>query len=457
MSEQNPPEIALGPDRGDTPAKTEALSKHPLLLLPITDLQPDPCNPRQHSRQQVRAIARSMEAFGFNAPVLIDKDKRIIAGHGRYEAAKLLGYTQIPTLCLAHLSKTQARAYMLADNKLNDRSAWDDPKLAVLLKELSIEIPDLDVIGFEAPEIDFRIQSLDTPGAADAADEFSLPEGPAVSALGDLWYLNEHRLYCGSALEAATYDAIFDTEKAAAVFTDPPYNVKIDGHVCGSGAIKHREFAMAASEMNSDEFTGFLSQSLTFAGAHSCSGAIIYCCMDWRHIGEMLSAGKTAKCEMINLCVWAKDNGGLGSLYRSRHELVFVYGNGKEPHRNNVQLGRFGRNRTNVWNYPGVGNFGRQGHEKSLKFHPTVKPMAMVADAILNSTKRRDIVLDPFIGSGTTLLAAERTERRCYGIELDPLYVDTAIRRWEKLSGAKASHSNGESFNSIATIRRATV
>lgn len=455
MSKQSHAGFALGPHRRKNPATAEAAGMPRLLLLPIADLRPDPCNPRRHSRQQVRAIARSMTAFGFNAPVLIDNDKRIIAGHGRYEAAKLLGYMQIPTLCLAHLSKTQARAYMVADNKLNDRSAWDDPKLAVLLKELSVEIPDLEVTGFEAPEIDLRIQSLDSPGAADADDEFRMAEGTAVSTVGDLWHLNGHRLYCGSALEVAPYAAIFSTEKAAAIFADPPYNVKIDGHVCGSGAIKHREFAMAAGEMNADEYTTFLSQSLTYATAHSNPGAIIYCCMDWRHIDEILAASKATNCALLNLCVWAKDNGGLGSFYRSRHELVFVFRNGKEPHCNNVQLGRFGRNRTNVWNYPGVRNFGRQGHKRALEYHPTVKPTTMVADAILDSTKSRDIVLDPFIGSGTTLLASERTGRRCYGIELDPLYVDTAIYRWEQLTGNKVRHSTGEGFKSLAAKRQA--
>lgn len=422
--------------------------------LPISAVHPDPSNPRQHSRQQIRAIARSMEAFGFNAPVLVDKDNRIIAGHGRFEAAKLLGYSQIPALRLAHLSPAQARAYMLADNQLNDRSAWDDPKLAVLLKELSVEIPDLEVTGFEAPEIDLRIQSLDPADDADRADEFNIPDGPAVSMAGDLWHLNDHRLYCGSALDAAAYASFLESEQAAAVFTDPPYNVKINGHAGGRGNVKHREFAMAAGEMDSDEFTSFLSQSLTLAVKHSVQGAIIYCCMDWRHIGELTAAGRSAQCDLINLCVWAKDNAGLGSLYRSKHELVFVFRNGSESHRNNVQLGRFGRNRTNVWNYPGVRNFRRRGHKRALEYHPTVKPTAMVADALLDSTRSRDIVLDPFVGSGTTLLASEKTGRRCYAIELDPLYVDTAIHRWELLTGSKARHSSGETFASLAAIRR---
>lgn len=204
--------------------------------------------------------------------------------------------------------------------------------------------------------------------------------------------------------------------KAAAVFSDPPYNVKVDGLVCGSGAIKHREFAMASGEMSEDEFTRFLNETLELAGSHAAHGAIVYACMDWRHMGEMLAAGRATGCDLLNVCIWVKSNGGMGSLYRSRHELVFVFRNGKEQHRNNVQLGRFGRNRTNVWNCAGANSFPRKGQGSALDLHPTVKPIAMVSDAILDSTKRNDIVLDPFCGSGTTLLAAERTGRHGCGI-----------------------------------------
>jgi ParB-like nuclease domain len=230
-------------ERGKPP-----LQRGELAFLAITDLKPDPRNPRTHDRAQIRAIARSIEAFGFNAPILINKHKQIIAGHGRLEAAKLTGCEQVPVICLEHLTDAQARAYMLADNKLTDRSSWDDAALAANLKELSELALDFDIeaIGFELPEIDFRIQSLDTAEVADHTDEFSTAGGPAVSHIGDLWQLGNHRLYCGSALDLSTYDMLLGTEKAAAVFTDPPYNVKVDGHVCGSGVTKHREFAMAS-------------------------------------------------------------------------------------------------------------------------------------------------------------------------------------------------------------------
>jgi DNA modification methylase len=426
-----------------------------LSYLATTSLTPNPENPRKHGRAQIRAIAKSLEAFGFNAPILIDRNRKIVAGHGRYEAAKLLGLTQVPVLFLDHLTETQAKAYMLADNKLTDRSGWDDAKVAVQLKELSDLVLDFDIeaIGFELPELDFRIQSLDASDATDRADEFEPMTGPPVSVAGDLWLLGPHRLFCGNALESAAYATLIEAEKATAVFTDPPYNVKIDGHVSGNGSTTHREFAMASGEMTPPEFTEFLTTSLKLICAHSTPGALIFACIDWRHMGEMLAAGHASECELLNLCVWAKTNGGMGSLYRSRHELVFVFRNGKEAHLNNVQLGRHGRNRTNVWNYPGFNGFARKGSKDVPAIHPTVKPIALVADAILDSTKRNDIVLDPYIGSGTTILAAERTGRRCFGIEIDGRYVDTAIARWERLTGRKAQNAQGQTFAQVKLER----
>ena len=332
-------------------------------FLSLDLLKPNSTNPRNQSRAQIRARARSIHEFGFNAPILIDRNRQIVAGHGRYEAAKLIGLTQVPVIFLDHLTETQAQAYMLADNQLTDRSSWDDRKLAVHLKELTELALDFDIeaIGFELPEIDLRIQSLDAPDAADHADDFDDVVGPAVSITGDLWVLGPHRLYCGNALDETSYTTVLEAEKAAAVFTDPPYNVKIDGHVCGNGDITHREFVMASGEMTEQQFTGFLTAGLTAICAHTTPSAVIYVCMDWRHMEEMLTAGRSSGCDLLNLCVWAKTNGGMGSLYRSRHEFVFVFRNGGGAHLNNVQLGRFGRNRTNVWNYPGVNGFGRKG------------------------------------------------------------------------------------------------
>ena len=284
----------------------------------------------------------------------------------------------------------------------------------------------------------------------------SIPRlGPTVSGPGDLWLMDSHRLFCGTALDSTSYIALMNGEKAAAVVTDQPYNVRIDGNVCGSGSITHREFAMASGEMTEAEFTDFLATGFKLMRAHTMPGALIYACMDWRHMWEMLTAGRAAELPLLNLIVWSKTNAGMGSLYRSQHELVFLFRNGNEPHLNNIQLGKFGRSRTNVWTYPGVNGFARKGTEDLLALHPTVKPIALVADAILDCTKRDDVILDPFLGSGTSILAAERTGRRCFGIEIDPLYADTAIGRWERLTGRKAQNSQGLTFEQVKLERTA--
>jgi DNA modification methylase len=436
----------------------EAPERHKpkLAFLSLDLLTTNPSNARKHSRPQIRDIAKSIKAFGFAAPVLVDRDRKILAGHGRYEAAKLLGLSEIPVIFLDHLTEAQAKAFALADNQLHDRSTWDDFKVAVQLKELSDSDLDFDIeaVGFELPELDLRIQSLGAPDAADKADEFEPSTEPAISVAGDLWFLGPHRLYCGNALDAEVY-ALMGVEKAAAVFTDPPYNVKIDGHVSGLGRVTHREFAMASGEMTDEEFAEFLLATMKRICAHTTPGALIYTCMDWRHMGEMLIAGRSTECELLNLVVWAKLNGGMGSLYRSRHELIFVFKNGKHAHLNNVQLGRFGRNRTNVWNYPGFNGFARKGSKNASALHPTPKPVTLVADAILGSTKRDDIVLDPYLGSGTTILAAERTGRRCFGIEIDPIYVDTAVGRWQRMTGLEAKNAQSQTFAQVKAERSA--
>jgi DNA modification methylase len=441
---------------GEFVGKSKSPSRQ-ISLLAISELIPAPDNPRKHDRTQVGIIAKSIRAFGFNAPLLIDKYRKIIAGHARYEAAKLLGLDQVPVIFLDHLTEAQAKAYRLADNQLASRSRWDDDLVAAQLKELSELVLDFDIeaIGFELPELDLRIQSLDDPDVADNADEFDAATGPAVSVPGDLWLLGSHRLHCANALESTAYAILMENEKAAAAITDMPYNVPIDGHVSGKGRTKHREFAMATGELTEPQFTEFLTRGFGLMRAHASPGALIYSFMDWRHMWELLSAGRAAELQLLNLVVWSKTNAGMGSLYRSQHELVFVFRNGKQAHLNNVQLGRFGRSRTNIWTYAGANGFLRKGAEDLLALHPTVKPVALVADAILDCTKRNDIVLDPFIGSGTSILAAERTGRRCFGIEIDPIYVDTAIGRWERLTGQKAQNSQGLTFEQVKLERTA--
>ena len=414
---------------------------------PIAELKLDPHNPRVHSPRQIRQIARSIEAFGFNVPVLVDANLKLIAGHGRVLAARQLGLAELPTISLDHLTDAQARAFLIADNKLTDNSIWDDQLLAQQLHDLSLLDLEfsLEATGFEMGEIDLRIEGLTSESSTedDRADAILAPKtGPPVSRSGDLWILGTHRVYCGSALDQNAYNVLMEAKKAALVFSDPPYNVPIEGNVSGLGAVHHREFAMASGEMSPAEFVTFLTRTLSLCADHSEDGSLHYICMDWRHVAELLAAGREVYTELKNLCVWAKDNPGMGSFYRSQHELIFVFKHGREIHRNNIQLGKYGRNRGNVWRYPGMNSGARSTDEGNLlALHPTVKPVALVADAILDCSARRDIVLDAFLGSGTTVMAAERTGRRCYGLEIDPLYVDTIIRRWQAYCGGCAIHA----------------
>jgi DNA modification methylase len=415
----------------------------------------NPSNARTHSNHQVRQIAASIRGFGFTNPILVDRKNMVVAGHRRLRAAELLGMEQVPTVRLEGLTEEQIRAYVLADNKLAENAGWDKSILAIELQNLlAVESFDVTITGFEIPEIDLILE--DASQNPDPEDELPIEVGPAVTQSGDLWSLGKHRVVCASSLREDSYKTLMVGRRAAMVFTDPPYNVPIDGNVCGKGSIRHREFQMASGEMSEAEFVAFLSSSLRLLARYSAPGSVHFICMDWRHMKELLAAGGQAYDSLLNLCVWAKDNGGMGSLYRSRHELIFAYRNGKGPHRNNVQLGRFGRDRTNVWEYPGVNTLSRQGEEGNLlALHPTVKPVQLIADAILDCSARGEIVLDGFLGSGSTLLAAERVGRICYGIEIDPLYVDVAIRRWERYSGDYAVHAvTGKRFDDIAADQK---
>jgi DNA modification methylase len=416
-------------------------------LVPINRLKLDPRNPRLHSPRQIAQIAGSIRAFGFNVPILIDRDGNVLAGHGRVEAALKRGLPEIPVIRLEHLTPAQARAFAIADNRLSEISTWDDRLLGEIMRDLAaVKLDfDLEVTGFSMGEIDLRIEglSVSTGNGPDPADQLpEIADQPPVSRSGDLWQLGRHRILCGDALEPGSFDALMQGVRAQVVFTDPPYNVPIAGFVSGKGRVRHREFPMASGEMTTARFTRFLTTVLQLLARHSTAGSLHFLCMDWRHQFELLTAAEAVYSELKNLCVWVKDNAGMGSLYRSQHELIFVFKNGKAPHRNNVELGQHGRNRTNVWHYPHVGNFGRIGEEGNLAaLHPTVKPVGLIADAILDCSARGDVVLDPFLGSGSTLIAAERVGRPCYGIELDPLYVDTAIRRWQHFTGESAVHA----------------
>ena len=427
------------------PAKTAG----PIVNRSLADLKPYARNARTHSKKQIRQIAASIERFGFVNPVLISGDGEIIAGHGRVEAARHLGMPNVPTLVVDHMSEAERRAYILADNKLALNAGWDKEILALELQGLIDLEFDVELTGFSLAEIDFTLEDAREASVSrkdTVEDEVPALGEQAVTRSGDIWRLGNHRLICGDARDPQVFSALLMNEKVDLVFTDPPYNVKVDGHVCGSGQIKHREFAFASGEMSETEFTQFLEVTLGSVAQQMKDGAIAFVCMDWRHMGELLAAGRECFTELKNLVVWNKTNGGMGTFYRSRHELIFVFKQGEAPHTNSFGLGETGRYRTNVWDYAGISSIGATRSEE-LSMHPTVKPVALVADAIKDCSRRGELVLDCFAGSGTTLIAAEKTGRKARVIEFDPLYCDTIIRRWEKFTGKQARHLvTGKSF-----------
>jgi DNA modification methylase len=422
------------------------------------DLRPYAHNARTHSKRQIAQIADSIRRFGFTNPVLVSGDGEIIAGHGRVEAAKQLGMTEVPTLALDHLTAAERRAYVLADNKLALNAGWDQEMLAIELQGLIDLEFEVELTGFSLAEIDLvldhaaqsSVVGASTDGATDPTDD-AVPAllDNAVSRPGDLWQLGRHRLICGDARVPETYTRLLGSEVVDLVFTDPPYNVPIDGHVSGLGAVKHREFAFASGEMSESQFTAFLTESLGSMAARCRDGAIAFVCMDWRHMRELLSAGHAVFSELKNLCVWNKTNGGMGAFYRSKHELVFVWKVGTAPHTNTFGLGDTGRYRTNVWDFAGISSMSASRQDE-LEMHPTVKPVALIADAIKDCSRRGEIVLDGFGGSGSTLIAAEKTGRVARLIEVDPAYCDTILRRYQAYTGKQPMLlASGEGAQSV--------
>jgi DNA modification methylase len=413
------------------------------------DLIPDPRNARTHSKRQIDQIRASIEAFGFTNPILADPEGRLIAGHGRLQAARAMGFAEVPTITLSGLSEVQKRALRIADNKIALNAGWDLEILQLELGELASIDVDIDatLTGFSTGEIDVILSS-----AADPDDEVipPLPVTPRTKP-GDIWILGEHRIGCGDGRDAGFLQRVIGNgARVDAAFLDPPYNVRIGGNAVDIGrrpvasGTEHREFAMASGEMSEAEFRSFLADTLGAAAHVSRDGAVHFVCMDWRHMDDVSAVGSTIYGERLNLCIWNKSNAGMGSLYRSKHELVFVYRVGSAPHLNMVELGKHGRNRTNVWDYASV-NSMRGSRREDLALHPTVKPTGLVADAIQDVTRRGDLVADLFLGSGTTLMAAERTGRRFRGLDIDPAYVDVAIERWSARTGLEPRLQEGVS------------
>jgi DNA modification methylase len=418
-------------------------------LVSVRKLKPNKRNARTHSKKQIRQIANSILRFNWTVPILADEDGNIIAGHGRYLAALSLGMAKVPVIVVQGLSQIDKRALAIADNKIPANAGWDRELLTGELAELLSLLPegDIGLTGFEAPEIDQLL--VDAQEAEADPDQIPDVSAHSVSKPGDVWTLGNHVLSCGDALDLPTLRALLKGETASLVITDPPYNVRI-GKVVGRGRVRHGDFTQASGELTSAEFVTFLRAFLSNVAGHLEDGAIVFTCMDWRYCEEMLAAAKPVFGAPLNIVVWVKTNAGQGSFYRSQHEFIFVFRNGNAPHQNNIELGRHGRNRSNVWTYAGANSF-RAGRMEDLTAHPTVKPVAMFADAMRDCSRRGDIVVDPFAGSGTTILAAEQVGRRAYALDIDPQYVDVSIRRWQRYTGRDAVNSaSRKTFDEIA-------
>lgn len=444
---------STAPHRAQSPSSRAHLAKDVVLLQSAT-LRPFPGNPRKHPQAQISKLMRAI-SNGWTNPILIDETNTILCGHGRLEAAKRLGLDLVPTLTVSGLSAAAKRALVISDNKLGEQAAWDFDLLEGHLRELIDLEFDVELTGFSTGEVDILLDGKPPKHEAkdpdDDLDDGALL-GPAVAIAGDLWHLGPHRLYCGSALDSRSFDLVMGPERAQMVATDVPYNLKISGSVRGRSRKHHREFAMASGEMSDAEFVGFLETAMTRAIAASTNGSIHYWFIDWRHLYDLQKAGRALYSEFKNLLVWNKTNAGQGTFYRSKHELIAVFKNGTASHINNFGMGDAGRYRTNVLDYPGV-NALVANRKEEMDAHPTVKPVGFIADLMRDCSRRNGIVLDCFAGSGTALLAAQRTGRIARAIEIDPAYVDLAIRRWERATAERARHDCGKTFAELTQER----
>ncbi|MDP9421355.1 MAG: site-specific DNA-methyltransferase [Pseudomonadota bacterium] len=432
--------------------------QHPAYeVVPIASLTAARRNARTHSEQQLAALVASLRQFGMIAPIAVDIDSRIVAGHGRWEAAKRLGLASVPIVRAGHLSSDELRLYAIADNRIAEQADWDRGLLAIEFSELEIALPDisLSVSGFELPEIDLMTGSIDQTSWSDLDEQPEPADKVPVSRSGDLWLFGDkHRLVCGSSIDAGAVAILLEGDSVALVATDPPYNLR-ERDYSGNGRHRHGNFKQGAGEFSPEEFTAFLGSAIASVATYLVPGALIYAFMDWKHVRELLGAADANGLELLNICIWDKGRGGMGSFYRSAHEMVFVFRHGDARHNNRIQLGRHGRDRTNLWRYEGFNSFGR-GRDRALAMHGTVKPVQMICDLLLDCTEKDDIVFDGFGGSGTTLIAAQKLGRRARLVELDPVYCDTIIDRYRTAFGAEPVHAEtGLSFREVAGLRAA--
>lgn len=423
---------------------------------PIDQIKPYPGHARIHNKRQINKLKRLIRHFGQVVPVVIDRHHVLVDGHAVWMAMRELGSGEIAAVVVANRRDPEIKALRLALNRIPEDAAWDDDRLRKELETFVNLSFDLELTGFDAVEID-RLLDVDLPKLNLAEDEqIPAPQRPAVTTVGEIWTCGRHRVGCGDARDQGFIEKINGGLRASMCFIDPPYNLRIDGFVSGKGRVRHREFVQGIGELSAEQFTAFLVDSLTVLQRSSTDSAFIYACMDWRHVFDLLAAGRRCGLELFNLCVWAKTNAGMGSLYRSQHELISVFKNGASTHVNNVELGRHGRNRSNLWSYRGLNSFGAE-RDELLASHPTVKPVLMIADAIRDVTGRGDLVLDTFLGSGSTLMAAEETGRVCFGVDLDPLYIDVAVRRWQGVTKRDALLAGTKTtFDEVAAARSAT-
>jgi DNA modification methylase len=419
-------------------------------LRPVSSLNPPERRVRKLDAEQLERVTRSIACLGFIGAILVRGD-RIVDGVVRHEAARQLGLELIPCLSVDHLSDEEARLATLSVNRVAELGAWSFDELKIEMEELLALSLDITIAGFSDQEIDILVQDEPTNPVADEADTLEPPEAP-VSLLGDVFHLDEHRIACADALAPESYETLLRGELVTTVFTDPPFNVKIENNVSGLGKTKHGEFVMASGEMSREEFRTFLLQFLKHCENALPEGGVLFAFMDWRSVDLLIECGRAARLTYVNFAVWDKGAGGMGAFYRSAHELIPIFCKGKAPN-NNVELGRHGRDRSNVWRYPGANKLGSTA-AAALADHPTPKNVELVEDALLDVTRRGDAVLDPFLGSGTTLIAAENTGRVCRGLELNPGYVDVCIRRWQDRTGKQAIHvATGLRFSELAAQR----
>ncbi len=442
--------VTLSPEEG---AAFEKFTGCQVTRVPIGRLQPSKGHAQIHSAAKEAALSRSIRKFGVIEPILVDQDFTIISGVARWRACRNLGVAEVPVIAVGHLTPIEVRALRLAMGRFPEWAAWDHDCLRVELPAIVAELPDLamEEIGFSVQEFDGLIAVARESGD-DPADDVAAESTPPVSRIGDLWQLGPHLVLCGNALAPESYDRLLGSTAIRLLLTDPPYNVPVNGHVTKRIG-KFAEFAMASGELSEPQFQGFLRTVFRQVARVSIGGAIGFIFIDWRHARLMQEAADGVLFEFKNHIVWVKASPALGSFYRSQHEFVLVYKIAEGDHVNNFGLGQHGRTRSNVWHYAGMSSFG-SGRSEALELHATPKPVAMLVDAILDCSNPNDLILDPFGGSGSTLIAADRSRRRARLIEISPTYVDTIIRRWEQFSGERAVLvGSNQSFLKVAELR----